>query len=48
MKITFQVVRIGELFTYNGNTYQKKSTRTATMIENGRTFYIEQLGTCQI
>ena len=48
MKITFRVVRIGELFEFNGNLYTKKSTRTAEMMSNGRTFYIEQLGACKV
>jgi hypothetical protein len=48
MSVTFRVVRIGELFKFNGNMYQKKSTRTAKMLSNGRTFYIEQLGGCII
>ena len=54
MKVTFRVVRIGEMFQLNGNTYVKKSTRTATMIGLGktgdycRTFYIGQLETCTL
>jgi hypothetical protein len=48
MKISFRVVRVGELFSYNGNLYYKKSTRTAVMMSNNRTFYIEQLGTCLV
>ena len=48
MKITFRIVSINELFSYNGNLYKKKSTRTATMISTGRTFYIEQLGNCLV
>ena len=37
MKVTFRMVRIGEMFTLNGNTYVKKSTRTASMIGLGKT-----------
>lgn len=48
MRITFRVVRLNELFTYNGNLYQKVSTRTARLIENGRVFYIEQLADCTV
>jgi hypothetical protein len=50
MKITFRVIRIGEMFELNGNTYIKKSTRTAQMIAGptSKTFYIEQLANCKI
>jgi hypothetical protein len=48
MTVTFRVVCIGELFKFNGNMYQKKSTRTAKMLSNGKTFYIEQLAGCMI
>ena len=54
MKVTFRLVRIGEIFELNGNTYVKKSTRTATMIGSApvgswcKTFYIEQLAPCKI
>ena len=54
MKVTFRMVRIGELFELNGNTYIKKSTRTASMIGLSatgsycKTFYVEQLAPCKI
>lgn len=48
MRITFRVVRIGEMFSCNGNLYQKKSTRTALMISANRTFYMSQLDDCLV
>ena len=36
---TFQELRIGRLFHVNGCDYMKQSTRTARMLNNGRTFY---------
>jgi hypothetical protein len=48
MGITFRIVRIGELFTCNGNTYIKQSTRTAKMVSNGRVFYMGQMETCKV
>lgn len=54
MNVTFKLVRIGELFKLNGNTYVKKSTRTAKMIgmtpvgSYCKTFYIEQLAPCKL
>lgn len=48
MKVTFRLVRVGEMFTCNGNTYVKKSTRTALMVSSNRTFYIGQLEDCKI
>ena len=54
MRMPFKLVRIGELFKMNGNTYIKKSTRTAAMIGMGpvgtwcKTFYIEQLAPCKV
>ena len=54
MNVTFRMVRIGELFKMNGNTYVKQSTRTARMIGMGptgsycRTFYIGQKDACTI
>ena len=37
---TFEELRIGRLFHMNGCDYMKQSTRTARMLDNGRTFYI--------
>jgi hypothetical protein len=48
MRVTFRLVRVGELFNCNGNTYVKKSTRTALMISVNRTFYIGQLDNCTV
>jgi hypothetical protein len=48
MKVTFRIVTIGEQFTCNGNLYTKVSTRTAKMVDTGRTFYIEQIAICSI
>jgi hypothetical protein len=48
MRVTFRLVRVGELFNCNGNTYVKKSTRTALMISANRTFYIGQLDNCTV
>jgi hypothetical protein len=36
----FEELRIGRLFHLNGNDYIKQSTRTAKMLNNGRTFYV--------
>ena len=36
----FSELAIGRLFHLNGNDYIKKSTRTARMLCNDRTFYI--------
>lgn len=48
LKITFRMVRLGELFRFNGNTYIKQSTRTAKMVSNGRVFYIGQMEDCSV
>ena len=48
MRITFRIVRIGEMFTLNNNLYVKQSTRTAKMVSTARTFYIGQLETCMV
>ena len=49
MRVTFRLVRIGELFNLNGNLYKKVSTRTAKMLGyDQRTFYIGQLDDCTI
>ena len=48
MRVTFRLVRVGELFSCNGNTYVKKSTRTAVMVSTNRTFYIGQLDNCLV
>ena len=39
-KLEFSEVFIGRLFHLNGNDYIKMSSRTAKMLNNGRTFYI--------
>ena len=39
-KLEFREVFIGRLFHFNGNDYIKMSSRTARMLNNGRTFYI--------
>ena len=36
----FSEMKIGKCFHFNGNDYEKRSTRTARMLSNGRTFYI--------
>lgn len=41
--IEFKYVQVGRLFHLNGNDYMKQSTRTARMLSNGRTFYINKL-----
>ena len=49
MKITFRTVGVNTVFKMNGNTYVKKSTRTAKLIGLGpvgdycRTFYFCQM-----
>jgi len=48
MKVTFRLVRIGELFSNNGNDYIKKSTRTALMLNASRTFYFGQQEVCAV
>jgi hypothetical protein len=48
MRITFRVVRVGELFSCNGNLYYKKSSRTAVMMSTNRTFYMSQLDDCLV
>ena len=48
MRVTFRLVRIGEVFNCNGNTYVKKSTRTALMMSAPHTFYFSQTDDCTI
>lgn len=48
MRLTFKVVRVGELFTHNGNLYQKRSGRTAHLIAYNRTFYMQQMAECTL
>ena len=49
MKITFRSIGVNSMFKMNGNTYIKKSTRTAKLIGLGRTgdycrtFYFSQM-----
>ena len=43
MKITFRSIGVNTKFKMNGNTYIKKSTRTAKLIGVGRTFYFSQM-----
>lgn len=40
--LEFNQVRVGRMFSLNGNDYIKQSTRTARMLSNGRVFYIGQ------
>lgn len=44
----FQQVKIGERFFYNGSEYEKKSTRTAHLIEYNRRFYFGKKDRCTI
>lgn len=46
--VPFTSVRMGELFILHGNVYLKASTRTAVMVQNGRTFYIREHEHCTI
>ena len=48
MKVTFRLVRIGEIFNCNGNTYVKKSSSTALYLGAPRTFYFSQTDLCVI
>ena len=43
MYITFRSIGVNTKFKMNGNTYIKKSTRTAKLIGVGRTFYFSQM-----
>ena len=40
IKLEFKEIKINGLFHLNGNDYEKRSTRTARMLSNGRIFYI--------
>jgi adenosine/AMP kinase len=40
--LAFNELRVKRLFRFNGNDYQKNSSRTARMLSNGRIFYIGQ------
>lgn len=43
MKIkAFRKLCLGDKFTYNGNEYEKKSSRTAILIAYNRVFYFKQ------
>jgi hypothetical protein len=48
----FSEIRVGQLFTENGNTYRKRSTRTAEIVEPelfaGRWFYFRPYETCYL
>lgn len=48
MRITFKLVRVGEIFSCCGATYVKKSTRTARLLDAPRTFYFSQYETCKV
>jgi hypothetical protein len=48
MKVTFRLVRIGEMFNCNDNTYIKKSSRTGLMVSAPHTFYFSQTDLCVI
>ncbi len=39
MNIFFDQLHISDKFILNGNVYQKMSTRTARLLENGHVFY---------
>ena len=39
----FLYIQVGKLFHLNGNDYQKNSSRTARMLNNGKIFYIGKL-----
>jgi len=40
--LAFNELRVKRLFRFNGEDYQKNSTRTARMLSTGRIFYIGQ------
>ena len=40
--LAFNELRVKRLFRFNGEDYQKNSSRTARMLSNGRIFYIGQ------
>ena len=40
--VYFNELRVKRLFRFNGNDFDKNSTRTARMLSNGRIFYIGQ------
>jgi len=46
--VTFRLVSIGEVFSCNGNTYVKRSTRTALLLNVPHTFYFSQYETCEV
>ena len=37
--INFNDLKIGAMFELNGTSYRKKSSRTASLLENGAWFY---------
>ena len=48
MRVTFDIVNIGEEFELNGTRYIKKSNRTAQMLAYHRaTFYVDQKAVCK-
>lgn len=42
MKKPFSELTVGALFIHNGNVYLKLNTRTAQLIQYGRTFYFSK------
>lgn len=48
MKVAFKLVRVGEVFNCNGNTYMKRSTRTAMSLGSPLWFYFHQMEPCTI
>jgi len=48
MYIKFQDIPMRAVFFCNGNQCQKVSTRTARLIEYGRTFYFSQRELCVV
>lgn len=48
MPVHFKSIRIGWMFTLNGNRYIKKSSRTARLLEVDRTFYVTQKDICYL
>ncbi len=46
--IEFMFVQVGRMFHLNGNDYLKMSRRTAKMLSNGKTFYINRLESVHI
>jgi hypothetical protein len=41
-KREFNEIIVGKLFSYNGNHYMKKSSRTARALASGKVYYFKQ------